>query len=469
MRVVGVVLLLLVGLVPGVAAAEPGVVWGPCPELGGPAPGLECTTIAVPLDYRHPDGEQLQLAVSRLPSTNPARRRGVLLTNPGGPGGPGLGLPVTLAELGLPASVRETYDVIGFDPRGIGYSTPVSCELLEIVDNVPPYARDAADVLAQAARVRDIAGRCAQTPTARLQPYITTANTARDMDRIRVALGERTLSYYGVSYGTYLGAVYATLFPGRTDRVVLDSALGPRGLDITASRRFALGFQLRFPDFAACAAARNDVYGLGATPAEVTAKYFATAARLDQAPVAGVTGAAFRLGVFGSLYFDARFPLLAEAWRGLDQGGVSTLAYPDLENILSAQLAVVCNDNDWPESVRVYQHNVAVDRVRYPMFGAAAANIWTCAFWPTDPIEPPVRVGTHHGGANILVMENLRDPATPLPGARELTAALGRHTRLVTVDQGGHGVYLFGANTCANDVVTHYLTTGVRPPAGATC
>lgn len=461
---------LLAPLVPGLpAAAAPGVTWGPCPDVGGPVPGLECTTIAVPLDYRHPTGKQIELAVSRLPSTNPAKRRGVLLTNPGGPGGPGLSLPVALVNLGLPASVRETYDVIGFDPRGIGYSTTVSCALppeLQ-VNNVPPYARDAADVRTQAAHARDVAGRCAASQDAGLLPYITTANTARDMDRIRVALGERRISYYGISYGTYLGAVYTSLFPGRGDRVVLDSSLGPRGLDITASRRFGLGFQLRFPDFAAWVAAREDTYHLGATPAAVTAKYFELAGRLDRTPVQGIDGPTFRVLTFSGLYSDADFPPVARIWQLLDQG-VTTLAYPDIENILSAQLSVVCNDNDWPSSVRVYQRNVAVDRIRYPMFGAAAANIWACAFW-TDPVEPPVRIGTTNQGANILVVENLRDPATPLPGAVEMVAALGHRTRFVTVDQGGHGVYLFGSNACGDEVVTRYLADGVRPPAGFAC
>jgi pimeloyl-ACP methyl ester carboxylesterase len=143
------------------------------------------------------------------------------------------------------------------------------------------------------------------------------------------------------------------------------------------------------------------------------------------------------------------------------------LAYPDLENLTSAQLHVVCNDNDWPESVRVYQRNVAADRVRYPMFGAAGANIWACAYWP-DPVERPVRIGTRNDGANIVVVENLRDPATPLPGAREMVAALGHRTRLVTVDQGGHGVY-FGANTCGNDVINRFLVTGERPRPGFAC
>lgn len=446
-------------------ASEPGLVWGPCPDVGFPAPGMECTTVRVPLDYRRPHGEQLEVAVSRMPSTNPAKRRGVALTNPGGPGGPGLSIPAQIVALGVPDAVREAYDIIGFDPRGIGYSTPVSCGLSPEFDNVS-YARDAADVATRAVEVRQVARDCAESPTARLLPYITTANTARDMDRIRAALGERTISYYGLSYGTYLGAAYASMFPRRTDRFLLDSATGPGGLDIATSRRFAVGFELRFPDFAAWAAARDDTYGLGATPAEVTAKYFELANRLDQTPSGGFDGPAFRGTTFGGLYDDGSFPVLAGLWQGLDQG-VTTLAYPDFENVGSAQLHIVCNDNDWPESVRVYQRNVAVDRVRYPMFGAAGANIWPCAFWP-DPVERPVRIGTLNNGANILIVENLRDPATPLPGAQEMAAALGHRTRLVTVDQGGHGVY-FGANTCGNDVINNFFLTGERPRPGFAC
>src|SRR4030088_3232012 len=137
------------------------------------------------------------------------------------------------------------------------------------------------------------------------------------MDRIRAALRERRMSYFGVSYGTYLGAVYATLFPDRTDRIVLDSSLGPGGLDVTASRRSALGFQDRFPDFAAWAAERDSTYGLGATPAAVTTTYFELANQLDQAQVGGVDGKLFRLTTFGALYSDRDFPSLAQLWQAV--------------------------------------------------------------------------------------------------------------------------------------------------------
>jgi pimeloyl-ACP methyl ester carboxylesterase len=455
------------------ASAQDSLVWGPCPELSIPTPGLQCATLDVPLDYRNPHGATIQLAVSRLPSPNPAKRRGVLLMNPGGPGGPGLALPVGFANAGPPAALLDSYDLIGFDPRGVEHSTPVTCGLppeLQ-VSNVPPYARDAADVERQAGVARDVARRCGSSPTAAILPYINTANTARDMDRIRAALGEPKISYWGVSYGTYLGAVYSTLFPERTDRIVLDSATGTHGLDVTTSRRFGLGMQIRFPDFAAWAAARDDTYRLGATPGAVTAKFFDLAARLDRTPVAGVDGSLFRLLTFSMLYFDRNFPQLAANWQALDAAAppaVTELVPPDIENELAAQLHIVCNDNNWPESVRTYQHNVAVDRVRYPMLGAAAANIWACAFWPTEPVEPPVRIGDH-GPSNILIMENLRDPATPLPGALELRAALGNRARIVTVNQGGHGVYLLTSNVCANNAVNEFLVDGRRPTHDSFC
>jgi len=459
---------------PGVAEAAPGTLrWGACPA-DVTAPGLQCATLDVPLDYRKPDGRQIQVEVSRLKSTNPAKRRGVLLTNPGGPGGPGLDFPGLLAQFGLPQSVQDGYDLIGFDPRGVGHSTPVTCDLAPAQQrsNVPPYARDAADVVARAEYVKGIARQCGASRTASMLPYVTTANTARDMDRIRAALGEPKLSYYGVSYGTYLGSVYTTLFPQRSDRIVLDSNVGPGGLDVDGSRMFAQGFEDRFPDFAAFAAAHPE-YGLGTTPAQVTAKYFDLARRLDAEPSPqGVDGALFRQVTFGMFYNDATLPYLASAWHALDTGSpispVPGGGVLDPDNLLSSQLYVVCGDADWPESVRTYQRNVAIDRFRHPMFGAAAANVWACAFWPSDPVEPPVRIGDR-GPSDVLLLQNLRDPATPLAGARKLRQAFGDRARMVTADQGGHGTYLFGSNTCANNAATAFLATGARPAHDVAC
>ncbi|MCW1099818.1 alpha/beta hydrolase [Streptomyces sp. RS2] len=445
--------------------------WGPCPE-GADAPGLECSTLRVPLDYRDPDGRRIELAISRLASEKPAQRRGVLLTNPGGPGGSGLLYPAVLAASGLPQKVLDSYDIIGFDPRGVGRSTPVTCDLTQEQQwrgNFPPYAHTAADVRREAGPARKIAEQCNSSRTAWMLPHTTTANTARDMDRIRTALGEPKLSYLGASYGSYLGAVYTTLFPRRGDRIVLDSNLGPGGYDITAMRLFARGLEDRFPDFAAFAVAHPE-YGLGSTPKQVTAKFFELAERLDAKPRQGVDGAAFRGYTFESLYADGLMPRLAEFWQAVDTGG--QLALPelpaDLENLMSARFAVVCQDTRWPGTVREYQRNVAVDRVRYPMLGGSTAGINPCAFWPRERTEPPVRI-TDRGPSNVLMLQNERDPGTPLVGARELRRAFGGRATLVTADQGGHGVYPYGRNTCANDAATRFLTTGERPPRDLVC
>ncbi|MEU8404940.1 alpha/beta hydrolase [Micromonospora sp. NPDC048842] len=456
------------------ATAQSGLKWGPCPADSA-LPGLECTTVQVPLDYRKPQGRQLDVAVSRLPSKDPSRRRGVLVTNPGGPGAGGLIYPGLLAgnlsPQPLPRSVQDQYDVIGFDPRGVGHSSPVTCDVTpeQIARRNLWYPADAAGVRKDAEIAKAMARQCATSETAALLPHITTANTARDMDRIREALGEPKISYLGVSYGTYLGAVYTTMFPQHSDRFVLDSNLGPGGYDLTAMRRLGRGLEDRFPDFATFAAA-NPQYGLGTTPKQVRAKFFDLAARLEKSPVQGVDGSLFRGITFDHLYSDVSMPTLAAVWKALDTNESMPPEPPpaNIDNAVSGRLHVICGDSKWPSSVRDYQRAVAVHRVKYPMVGAAAANIGPCAFWPS-PVERPVRIGDR-GPSNVLMVQNLRDPGTPLVGARELRNAFGDRARMVTVDQGGHGAYLlFAKNMCANNTATAFLTTGQRPRHDITC
>ena len=336
-------------VVPGAAATANGLKWGPCPAGTIPVPGLECTTLQVPLNYRDPDGRKIDLAVSRLASKNPEKRRGVLLTNPGGPGGEGLDYPgvLTIPTLPspLPQSVRDSYDIIGFDPRGVGHSTPVTCDLTpaQIAIGNLPYAKNPADVVKQAEVAKAEAKQCATSESGWMLPYVTTANTARDMDRIREALGESPVSFLGASYGTYLGSVYTTMFPRRSDRIVLDSNLGPGGYDIDAMRSFGRGMEDRFPDFAKFAAAHPC---LGITPAQVTAKFFELADRLDKAPVAGINGSVVPRP-------ELRLPVRRRAVPGA-AGGVEVPGpgrapelpggEPPAENLLSARLAVICGD-----------------------------------------------------------------------------------------------------------------------------
>ncbi|MEU5036913.1 alpha/beta hydrolase [Streptomyces rubiginosohelvolus] len=451
------------------ATAPAPLKWGPCPGTNPPKQ-LQCGTLKVPLDYRDPEGRQIEIAVSRLPSRKPEQRRGALLTNPGGPGGSGLGYPLALGAT-LPRQVLDTYDIIGMDPRGVGRSAPVTCDLTPTQlkrGAYPAYAHGPAGVAREARYARGIAEQCAASDTAWMLPHTTTANTARDLDRIRAALGEAKISYLGASYGTQLGAAYAQLFPERGDRIVLDSALGPRGYDVTAFRLLARGMEDRFPDFAAYASARPE-YGLGTTPAEVEATYFALARRLDAEPLGNITGTLFRGLTLELLYSDTQLPELARMWQTLKAGKPYPFEpTPDQENTAASRLHVLCADSRWPRHQLAYQLNVAVDRARYPQLGASTANITPCAFWPSEHREPPVRIGDR-GPSNILLVQNERDPGTPLAGAQKLRQALGQRARMVTADQGGHGVYPFGTNTCANEATTTFLTTGKRPADDLRC
>ncbi|MDG9674086.1 alpha/beta hydrolase [Micromonospora sp. DH14] len=453
------------------------VKWGVCPEeIAVVSPTLQCATLPVPLDHRRPDGVTIDIAVSRIASAKPAERRGILLLNPGGPGASGLTMPADLVGLGLPSSVSERYDLIGMDPRGVGRSAPVSCGFtgeLDYFSNVPPYAVDDAAVIARARTAKAAAEWCAANDTEGRLRHITTANTARDLDAIRAALGEEKASFFGASYGSALGAAYASMFPDTTDRVVIDSNLGDTHLDYAAQRRFGLGVEQTFPEFAAWAAARHGTYGLGRTPALVRKTYFRLAGRLDETPVGYVNGAAFRFTTFAALYGKVHYPALAQDWQSLLRAGDAAVTRSDdraatpaevlpWDNFLSAYLAVTCNDVNWPEDVNTYRHAVAKDRERYPMYGAASANVTPCAYWAHEPSEPPVRINDK-GPRNVLIVQNLRDPGTPHRGGELIREKFAERSRLVSVDGSGHGVYVYGDNACALNVTTAYLVDGTMP------
>lgn len=459
----------------GTAAIE----WGRCPELPPPANdspaagALECGTLAVPLDYRKPAGKTIDIAVSRLRSAEPDKRRGLLLLNPGGPGLAGRDLPVSLAARGAPEELLESYDLIGFDPRGIGRSNPVSCELSpeQLTSAFGTYADRPADVVRQAGNATTIARQCV-AGGGDVLPHLTTRNTARDMDRIRGALGDRTISYFGTSYGTYLGAVYAELFPHRADRFLLDSAAGPEWIWREQFRVWGRGTEIRFPDFGKWAAARHHTYHLGRTIGEVRATYFRLANRLDAKPAGGVDGDMFRQLTRFSLYNDSAFAGLAKTWQGLargDAGSMRAAAPPALnDNFVSGYLAVTCGDVSWPRSLAHYQHAVEHDRKRYPMVGGMTANITPCARWPLAPREAPTEITTGRR-TNILILQNLRDPATVYSGGVQLRRELGDRARLVTVHEGGHGVYLGEGNACSDRLATRYLVDGAMPHRDRFC
>jgi pimeloyl-ACP methyl ester carboxylesterase len=429
----------------------------------------------------------------------PGKHRGILLSNPGGPGGSGLDLPSGLAAV-LPAEVLDQYDLIGFDPRGVGHSTPVSCGIdvstLASATLQLPYPAPDGSIARNVAYAKQTAAECGRR-NGDLLPYITTANTARDMDGIRALLGEPKLSYYGGSYGTYLGAVFTTLFPQRSDRIVLDSAVDPNLVWRDMWQTWNAGVPLRINDFYSYAATYADLFGLGETPAAVRSAYTGIVSALDRTPLDlgdGVIldGNLLREITRSWLYSDFYLPLLAtlvaEVGAAVDgpptdatlaslaatlsgigarpgMPGVPAVDVP-ADNATAALYTVVCDDVSWPRSVTPYARDVAAARTRWPLLAGMPSNVWPCAYWPNKPVEVPVAI-TGKGPRNVLILQNTRDPATPYVSGVGLRKALGNRAAMVTVDQGGHGVFALG--TCADAVTVEFLATGTLPARDRFC
>ncbi|MFD5128858.1 alpha/beta fold hydrolase [Streptomyces olindensis] len=258
--------------------------WRRC-DTDTPA-SYQCATITVPVDYAHPEGRTLHLRISRIRTSTPAKRHGVLLSNPGGPGDQGLADPLQLKDA-LAKSVLQRYDLVGFDPRGLGASSPLHCGLTqdETQPSEPYRPYRAATFAKDTADARAVAAKCTNSNGSQLLPYINTRNTARDMDVIRGVLGERKLSYIGWSYGTYLGAVYTQLFPRHSDRMVLDSAVDPNRFGRGLALAMASGAEPAFKDWSRLIAHRDRTYHLGNTPAKVRATFWQLVARADRTPL----------------------------------------------------------------------------------------------------------------------------------------------------------------------------------------
>lgn len=487
------------------AASSSALQWGACPS-GAPAP-QQCTTLTVPLDYRKPDARTIAIEVSRIPAADPAKRKGVLLTNGGGPG-PSLDVPTALGGL-LPAEVRDSYDLVAFDPRGIGYSTPMSCgrgadELVrDLQFSILSFPAADGSIDANVAYGKRMARQCAAN-SGDLLPHLTTANVARDMDQIRRALGERTVSYYGISWGTYLGSLFRALFPQTVDRMVIDSAVDPNERGYDDFLAFGGAMEDRWPDLAAFGVANAGTVHLGTSPREVRKNFLALAAKLDRDPVtlaetkAPINGNFLRLFTWQLSYSDASLmgtpeapvPPMAQFWAaagnaaagrataadravlaGLANDLVAHGTLPNVpqDNLFSAGWAFACGDAAWPRDVRTYARNTAADRVEFPLTAGAPANFAPCSAWSVRPTAPEPTVKPT-GRRNVLILQNDRDPATPLRTAQGMRRAMGRDAVLVTVDAGGHGVLIHPKpNDCAIGALEAYLTAGDLPAKDKSC
>ncbi len=465
---------------PGLAAptTAPGggarqIDWQPCGDF---APLTQCATVTVPLDHRRPHGPTIELAISRLPATDQARRRGVLLLNPGGPGGGGRYLPEFM--LGLFPHRPEMfarYDLIGFDPRFVGESTPITCGLTGDRMEAIRWA-DVTDLDAEVRRAREIAAGCVRNAGWAL-PYAGTEDAARDMDRIRVALGEQRISYLGYSYGTTLGRAYLGLFPQRADRFVLDSNTDPASLRQNEYRGFGPQFERMLGLFSTFAAADPARYRLGADAAAVHRTVLEILARAAVAPIP--TGdevwplADVRLVVFRLLYAENRFDWLGrfldtlnrEAPLPDDIAFLSNLRAPTTDDSGAAIFhAINCKDSPYVGGERTFRRDLAADAARYPFAGAMASSLMgPCVFWPR--YSPLPRLGSDRPG---LLVQSTGDPATPYPGAVH-TQRDHPNLRMVTVDVSHHAVFGEYPNACVEDTVGAWLTAGTLPRCNVPC
>ncbi|MGY0485824.1 alpha/beta hydrolase [Streptomyces sp. WG-D5] len=455
-------------------------------------PGFECATLKAPLDYDKPSAGDIDLAVSRKKATGPGKRLGSLLVNPGGPGGSAIGYLQSYAGIGYPEKVRARYDMVAVDPRGVARSEPVTCldgkrmDAYTQTDVTPDDGGEQSDLTA--AYQRFGAGCESKDRTsARVLPHVSTVESARDMDLVRAAVGDEKLNYVGASYGTFLGATYAGLYPERAGRLVLDGAMDPSLSARELNEQQTAGFDTAFRSFAKDCAKRSDC-PLGTGDPDASGKrlkdFFTT---LDRAPIA--TGdpqgrklgeALATTGVIAAMYDEGAWPQLREALTSAmkKKDGASLLALSDsyyerdpdgsYSNMMFANAAVNCLDQppSFTSPAEVEKALPDFEKAS-PVFGEGLAwSSLNCGYWPVKPTGKPQRI-TADGAAPIVVVGTTRDPATPYRWARSLAAQLSSG-RLLTYDGDGHTAYGRGSD-CIDTAIDDYLLTGTPPTDGKRC
>jgi pimeloyl-ACP methyl ester carboxylesterase len=483
------------------SAAVPRLHWASCGE------GLEafqCATAVVPLDYDRPNGKQITLALARHPASDPSRRIGSLFINPGGPGGSGVDVILQAGDSLYSDEVRARFDLVGFDPRGIIRSTPLRC--YDTLDDAEAdlwpisFPVTKADERVWVRSDRAIARACAERGGPILD-HMSTANVARDMDLLRRAVGDRQLTYVGYSYGSYLGATYANLFPGKVRALVVDGVLDPvawstgrgdqaRTLPFSTRLRSAKGAYATLQEFLRLcdAGGPNCAFSAG----NPKRRFDRLAQRLLRHPVVVIDpegipvtiGYADLIGItLGALYDTSIWPDLADflqaVWEQASPraAGASLqalrvrlgagLQQEDYPNFVEGFPGVACSETHNPATVGAWSRAARAQDRQYPYFGRP----WTwissiCQPWPgwdDDHFDGP----WDHSTANpVLVVGNLFDPATPYHGAVTVDRLLPR-SRLLTLAGWGH-TSLF-ASSCIDSYVNTYLLSSRVPPKGTVC
>ncbi|NSC24720.1 alpha/beta fold hydrolase [Streptomyces albus subsp. chlorinus] len=451
--------------------------WKKCGHKELDEAGARCATIRVPLDYRHPEGRTLTLGFSRIKAEDTEHRIGLMMHNSGGPGGITLDMPL-MDEPVMGKKLAGRFDLIGMDPRGVGRSSPLHCGTKEHWLRSAGY--DEAGFRAQAASEKELVRAC-QRVYGKKMPYLrhfTTRNTARDMDLLRAVLGERRTSYFGISYGTYLGAVYAKMFPQRVDRLLLDSAIDPARWHVQGFRDATAANEEFLDAWSAWAARRNGTYGLGDTPREVRATVDGIARKAAREPLKvgeyTADGQEVAPALAMAMYDDREFARAGKSIKVLHEASLGRPVRPteDLKAALgppedeqdvqnSLQMALMCADRAAPRDLSWYRRNVERSRAGAPLHGPLFNGVNPCAFWPVEPLEPPVTTGNAVPG---LIVQATGDPRTSYANGQGLHRKMP-NSRLITFKARVHGVYGIYPNRCVEKEVNSYLSTG-RLPAG---
>lgn len=461
--------------------------WASC-STDSSGPGWTCAKITVPLDYSNPSKGTTYIMATRKAATGPAGQRvGALLLNPGGPGGAGIAYAQDPSV--VTKNVAARYDLVGFDPRGVGQSDPIRClsndtAAMDEFVSADPMPRTGAQV-AEVVKESQGVGRACEQKSARLLPYIGTPNAARDMDVIRAVVGDTKLHYLGKSYGTYLGAVYAGLFPQNTGRLVLDGAIDPTLTAKQMNIAQAKGFEKLIREFAANCVTQSGC-PLGTDSSTAVDKLMTYLQSLQSHPVPTRDGnrtVNYGLGltaVLQVMYVPQYWGDLRDALSAAMNGdGTRLLQWADLyndrtdgtyDNQTDANIAINCLDRPDPDATNAQQiqnKEVPDYKTQAPLLGEMLA--WAdlaCATWPVKPQSQPASI-TAPGSAPILVVGTKDDPATPYPWAQGLAKQL-QNGHLLTFNGSGHTAYTRGSQ-CIDKAVDAYLLQGTVPPPGITC
>ncbi|MFI7538062.1 alpha/beta hydrolase [Streptosporangium sp. NPDC049376] len=472
---------------PSGTANPNGIAWGPCTDIRRPDgatprpdPRFQCGRLQIPLDYGKPDGDKLDMAVIRVQATEPGRRLGSLVFNFGGPGASGID---TMAQsYKIFSSLNTRYDLVSFDPRGVERTGGVRCGTDRDMDHylaMDTVATNQAERTRQNETIKAFVNACERT-SGKVLPYVGTVNAARDMDRLRAALGERQLDYFGISYGTQLGAVYATLFPKKVHRFILDGPLDPSVTLEQRSLAQTTAFQHSYDSFL-----RNCIKGPGeceAGPdvagANKNVKAFLDDLRINPLPVGDrkLTQGLAVTGIAAALYSDLTWPLLEQGFgRGFKGDGRILLYLADAYNarmpdgsystIMSSFPAITCVDTSERPTREQLDRTEKASLEISPLFGGSGMGA-LCAAWPVPGSDEARRVDAT-GSAPIVVIGGTGDPATPYEWAPKLVSQLKTGV-LVTYKGEGHGAYLSG-DSCVKRVTDGYLLDGKVPENGTTC